>query len=50
MAPSGSPGVDRRVDRRPEKSQSRVCFHSSERMTSLLVKHVLQLSVLLLIR
>jgi hypothetical protein len=48
--PVGGLGVDRRVDRRPWKSQSHVCFHSRSHEASLLVKYVLRTSVLLLIR
>jgi hypothetical protein len=43
-------GVDRGVDRRSGKSQRHMCFHSNERVASLLVKRTLRTSVLLLIR
>lgn len=46
----GTSAVDRGVDRRPENSQHHVCFHSSERVASLLAKRGMRTSVLLLIR
>lgn len=42
--------MDRGVDRRPGKSHRHVCVRGTPREASLLVKHTLRLSVLLLIR
>jgi hypothetical protein len=50
IAPGGGLGVDRCVDRRSGKSRCHVCSQGRSRVASLLVKHALHPSVLLLIR
>ena len=50
IAPSRVLGVDRGVDRRPEKSQCHVCIRGIAHEASLLVRRMLRTSVLLLIR
>jgi hypothetical protein len=48
-SPSRVLGVDRGVDRCPQRSQGHVCVHSMPREASLLVRRVLRTSVLLII-